>query len=159
MGGVSVAWAAGGCAVCAIVLWWRGVGGGRGGGWGGGGVGTGGGGLGGGVRGGEPKPYFLRLEEDNPNPPYRRVCYTFAWSAVLCFALMNLSGLVIAMASGVWYMKQIYQYAYFPVCGTVLLLGAMGVLPRVGRSTKGEGAERRDFFGSGWAVEGGTGLL
>jgi hypothetical protein len=39
---------------------------------------------------------------------------------------MNLSGLVIAVASGVWYMKQIYRYVYFPVCGTVLLLGAMG---------------------------------
>jgi hypothetical protein len=65
---------------------------------------------------------------------------------------MNLSGLLIAMASGVWYMKQIYQYAYFPVCGTILLLGAIGVLPRVRRSTKGEGMERRYFYGSVWAV-------
>jgi hypothetical protein len=65
---------------------------------------------------------------------------------------MNLSGLAIAMASGVWYMKQIYEYAYFPVCGTILLLGVMGVLPRVRRSTKGEGTERRYFYGSVWAV-------
>jgi hypothetical protein len=65
---------------------------------------------------------------------------------------MNLSGLTIAVASGVWYMKQIYRYVYFPVCGTVLLLGAMGVLPRVRRSTKGEGTERRYFYGSVWAV-------
>jgi hypothetical protein len=71
---------------------------------------------------------------------------------VLCFALMNLSGMVIAMASGVWYMKQIYRYVYFPVCGTILLLGVMGVLPRVRRSTKGEGTERRYFYGSVWAV-------
>jgi hypothetical protein len=71
---------------------------------------------------------------------------------VVCFALMNLSGLVIAMASGAWYMKQIYQYAYFPACGTILLLGAMGLLPRVRRSTKGEGTERRYFYGSVWAV-------
>jgi hypothetical protein len=49
-------------------------------------------------------------------------------------------------------MKQIYHYAYFPVCGTILLLGAMGVLPRVRRSTKGEGTERRYFYGSVWAV-------
>jgi hypothetical protein len=115
-------------------------------------VGTGTAGLRGQLPGVEPRPYILRFDEDKPNPLYRRVCYTFAWSAVLCFALMNLSGLLIAMATGVWYMKQIYHYAYFPVCGTVLLLGAMGVLPRVRRSTKGEGTERRYFYGSVWAV-------
>jgi hypothetical protein len=71
---------------------------------------------------------------------------------VLSFALLNLSGLVIAAASGIWYMRQIYQYAYFPIFGTILLLGAMGVLPRVRRSTKGEGTERRYFYGSVWAV-------
>jgi hypothetical protein len=49
-------------------------------------------------------------------------------------------------------MKQIYQYVYFSVCGTILLLGVMGVLPRVRRSTKGEGTERRYFYGSVWAV-------
>jgi hypothetical protein len=115
-------------------------------------VGTGAAGLRGQLPGVEARPYILRFDEDKPNPLYRRVCYTFAWSAVVSFALMNLSGLVIAMASGVWYMKQIYHYAYFPVCGMILLLGAMGVLPRVRRSTKGEGTERRCFYGSVWAV-------
>ena len=33
-----------------------------------------------------------------------------------------------------------------------LLLGAAGVLPRVRPSTKGEGTERRYFYGSVWAV-------
>ncbi len=115
-------------------------------------VGTGVAGLRGQLPGVEPRPYILRFDEDKPNPLYRRVCYTFAWSAVLSFALLNLSGLVIATATGVWYMKQIYRYAYLPVCGTILLLGAMGALPRVGRSTKGEGTERRYFYGSVWAV-------
>jgi hypothetical protein len=32
------------------------------------------------------------------------------------------------------------------------LLGALGQLPRVKRSTKGEGHERRYFYGSVWAV-------
>jgi hypothetical protein len=32
------------------------------------------------------------------------------------------------------------------------LLGALGQLPRVGRSTQGEGRERRYFYGSLWAV-------
>jgi hypothetical protein len=49
-------------------------------------------------------------------------------------------------------MKQLYQYVYFPLCALILLLGAFGKLPRVGRSTKGEGTERRYFYGSVWAV-------
>jgi hypothetical protein len=100
----------------------------------------------------EPCPYILRFDEDKPNPLYRRVCYTFAWSAALSFGLLNLSGLLIAATTGAWYMKQIYHYAYLPLCGTVLLLGALGMLPRVGPSTKGEGTERRYFYGTVWAV-------
>jgi hypothetical protein len=115
-------------------------------------VGTGIAGLRGRLPGVEPRPSILRFDEDKPNPLYRRVCYTFAWSAVLSFALLNLSGLLIAAATGSWYMKQIYSYAYFPVCGTILLLGAVGMLPRVRISTKGEGTERRYFYGSVWAV-------
>jgi hypothetical protein len=42
--------------------------------------------------------------------------------------------------------------AYFPMAGTIWLLGALGQLPRVKRSTKGEGHERRYFYGSVWAV-------
>jgi hypothetical protein len=100
----------------------------------------------------EPCPYILRFDEDRPNPLYRRVCYTFAWNAVLNFALLNLAGLAIAAASGAWYMKQIYVYAYSPLCALILLLGIAGKLPRVGPSTKGEGIERRYFYGSVWAV-------
>lgn len=102
--------------------------------------------------GSEPQPYILRFDEDKPNPLYRRACYTFAWNAVLSFALLNLSGLAIATITGVWTMKQIYHDAYLPLCATILLLGAAGRLPRVGRSTKGEGTERRYFYGSVWAV-------
>ena len=75
-----------------------------------------------------------------------------AWNAVINFALLNLVGLIIASITGVWYMSQLYHYAYFPLCGLILLLGALGALPRVGRSTKGEGIERRYFYGSVWAV-------
>jgi len=42
--------------------------------------------------------------------------------------------------------------AYFPLCAIVLLLGLFGLLPRVGRSTKGEGIERRYFYGAVWAA-------
>jgi hypothetical protein len=100
----------------------------------------------------EPRPYILRFTEDKPNPLYRKVCYTFAWNAVLTFMLLNLAGLVIAVVTGKWVMKQIYLQAYFPVCAVVLLLGLFGLLPRVGRSTKGEGIERRYFYGAVWAA-------
>lgn len=115
-------------------------------------AGTGAAGVRGMLPGVEPRPYILRFDEDKPNPLYRRVCYTFAWNAVLSYTLLNLIGLLIANTTGSWYMKQIYRYAYFPVCGAVLLLGAAGALPRVGPSTQGEGTERRYFYGSVWAA-------
>jgi hypothetical protein len=115
-------------------------------------LGTGIAALRGSLPGAEPAPYILRFDEDKPNPLYRRVCYTFAWSAVLSFALLNLAGIVIAVATGTWYMKQIYFYGYAPLCAIILILGAAGVLPRVRASTKGEGTERRYFYGSVWAV-------
>lgn len=115
-------------------------------------VGTGVAGLFGKLPGVEPRPYILRFDEAKRNPAYRRMCYTCAWNAVLSFALLNLSGLAIAAATGSWYMKQIYNYAYLPVCGVILLMGAAGALPRVGLSTKGEGIERRYFYGAVWAV-------
>jgi hypothetical protein len=116
-------------------------------------------GLRGSLPGSEPRPYILRFDEDKPNPLYRRVCYTFAWNAVLNFALLNLAGLVIAVFTGVWYMKQIYTYAYAPLCAFILLLGILGKLPRVGPSTKTEGMERRYFYGSVWAVTAAQTLL
>ena len=56
-------------------------------------------------------------------------------------------------------MSQLYKYAYFPLCGLILLLGALGKLPRVGPSTKGEGMERRYFYGTVWAVTAAQTLL
>ncbi|MGA3370635.1 MAG: hypothetical protein ABSC48_02620 [Terracidiphilus sp.] len=102
--------------------------------------------------GSEPAPYILRFDEDKPNPLYRRVCYTFAWNAALNYALLNLAGLTIAAATGLWRMKQIYYYAYLPLATLILLLGALGKLPRVEPSTKKEGTHRRYFYGTVWAV-------
>ncbi len=109
-------------------------------------------GLRGQLPGVEPAPYIIRFTEDRPNPLYRRVCYTFAWSAAITFAMLNITGLVVAIVTGEWYLKQIYRYAYFPIAGTVWLLGALGKLPRVMPSTKGEGHERRYFYGTVWAM-------
>jgi hypothetical protein len=102
--------------------------------------------------GAEPAPYILRFDEDRPNPLYRRICYSFAWNALLNFALLNLAGLMGAVATGRWQLKQIYQHGYFPLMIAILALGLLGALPRVRRSTKGEGWERRYFYGAVWSV-------
>jgi len=100
----------------------------------------------------EPAPYIIRFTEDRPNPLYRRICYTTAWGEAVAFAVLNIAGLAYAVATGEWRLKQMYEYFYFPLAGTVWLLGALGYLPRVKRSTAGEGHERRYFYGSVWAV-------
>ncbi len=115
-------------------------------------LGTGIAGLLGKLPGCEPAPYIIRFTEDRPNPLYRRICYTAAWGEIIAFALTNIAGLVGAVVTGDWYLRQIYRYAYFPLAGSVWLLGALGLMPRVKPSTAGEGHERRYFYGSVWAV-------
>lgn len=115
-------------------------------------AGTGAAAIRGRLPGAEPGPYILRFTEDRPNPLYRRVCYTFGWNAAVNFALMNLVGCVVAVVTGRWFMQQIYLRVYFPVLAIVVLMGIMGVLPRVRASTAGEGTERRYFYGTVWSV-------
>jgi hypothetical protein len=109
-------------------------------------------GLRGRLPGVEPRPYIIRFTEDKPNPLYRRVCYTFAWSALVTYALLNLTGMIGAIVTGHWRLRQIYDTAYLPIALGIWALGALGLLPRVKPSTKGEGHERRYFYGSVWAV-------
>jgi hypothetical protein len=66
--------------------------------------------------------------------------------------ILNLAGLVYALATGLWRLRQIYDAAYFPLAAAVILCGFLGWLPRVKPSTKGEGTERRYFYGAVWAV-------
>ena len=115
-------------------------------------VGTAVAGLRGRLPGVEPRPYIIRFTEDRPNPLYRRLCYTFAWSAVVTFAVLNVVGLIYAIATGEWRLRQMYDWGYYPLAVLIWVLGAAGQLPRVKRSTKGEGYERRYFYGSVWAV-------
>ena len=113
--------------------------------------GTGVAGMFGKLPGVEPKPYIIRFTEDRPNPMYRRVCYTLAWSELVTYAVLNIAGLFGASATGRWHLQQIYFRAYFPIAATLWILGALGSLPRVKRSTIGEGHERRYFYGTVWA--------
>ena len=108
-------------------------------------------GLRGQLPGVEPRPYIIRFVEDKPNPLYRRICYSFAWSIVITFAILNFTGLAVAAFTGVWRLKQIYFYGYLPIAGSIWILGAFGKLPRVKSSTQGEGHERRYFYGGVWA--------
>ncbi len=100
----------------------------------------------------EPRPYIIRFTEDRPNPLYRRVCYTFAWSAVVTFGTLHIVGLLVAIVTGEWSLKQMYEAGYYPLAVLIWVLGAAGQLPRVKASTKGEGHERRYFYGSVWAM-------
>lgn len=115
-------------------------------------IGTGIPGLLGRLPGVEPAPYIIRFTEDRPNPLYRRICYTVAWSELIAYTSINLAGLAGAVATGRWQLRQIYDSAYFPIVVTVWILGALGRLPRVKPSTRGEGDERRYFYGTVWAV-------
>jgi len=115
-------------------------------------AGTGIAGLLGKLPGCEPAPYIIRFTEDRPNPLYRRICYTLAWGEMVAFAVINVAGLVGAVMTGRWFVRDIYDYAYFPIAGTMWMLGALGQLPRVKASTAGEGHERRFFYGTAWAV-------
>ena len=115
-------------------------------------IGTGIAGWRGRLPGVEPAPYILRFHEDRPNPLYRRVCYTLAWSEVVAYAVLNLVAIVDAIVNGEWRARVIYDAGYFPIAITMWTLGALGLLPRVRRSTQGEGHERRYFYGSVWAV-------
>jgi hypothetical protein len=100
----------------------------------------------------EARPLIVRFIEDRPNPVHRRVCYTVAWSELVAFTVLEAAGLVIAVATGHWYLRQVYRLAYLPVAGAVWIAGGLGWLPRARASTRGEGYERRYFYGTVWAV-------
>ncbi len=73
--------------------------------------------------------------------------------------ICGIPGLVVAVVTGGWYLKQIYTYAYFPLYLTILLLGALaGILPRVRLpSTKGEGTGEALFLWVGMGSDAGAG--
>ena len=100
----------------------------------------------------EARPLIVRFIEDCPNPIHRRICYTIAWGELFTFTIVNLMGLVFAVVTGEWHLKEIYRTAYFPLSALVWLVGVLGYLPRARASTRGEGYERRYFYGAVWAV-------
>jgi len=114
--------------------------------------GTGLAGLGGWLPGTESRRSIFSSTEDAPNPFYRRVCYTCAWSAMIAFVCLNLTGLVIALQTQQWHLRQLYDLAYFPMVITIWSFGIIGLLPRARWSTKNEQQERCYFYGAVWTV-------
>lgn len=100
----------------------------------------------------ETRPYVMFFTEDKPNRLYRRVCYTVAWSVVVAYAAINVTGLVVAILTGRWMMHQLYAWAFPPVMMCVWVVGALGWLPRAKKSVQYEGYERRVFYGAVWTV-------
>ena len=97
-----------------------------------------------------PRLTILRFTEDKPNPLYRRICYTFAWGRRRQLRGIEPGGPRGRRCDGpVVFESRFYLSAYFPLYLTILALGAAGILPRVRRSTQGEGTERRYFYGIG----------
>ena len=77
------------------------------------------------------RAYHRSFTEDRPNPLYRRICYTLAWSEVIAFAVLNIAGLATAVLTGAWRLRQMYEVAYFPIVISIWVMGALGRLPRV----------------------------
>jgi hypothetical protein len=106
-------------------------------------VGTGIAGLRGRLPGVEPRPYIIRFTEDRPNPLYRRVCYTFAWSAAVTFAVLNI---VCCRPRDRNLAAPPDAMPRASVAGSIWLLGLAGDC--LGWPDQREGHERRYFYGS-----------
>ena len=78
------------------------------------------------------------------------MCYTVAWGEAVAFAVLNIVGLIVAIATGTWMLK---RSTTTPTSAGRVGCGARrtGLLPRVKPSTAGEGHERRYFYGTVWA--------
>jgi hypothetical protein len=100
----------------------------------------------------EPRPYITHWGVHQPNLPYRLVCYTAAWIALLVPYTLNLLGLVIANLTGEWKLKPMYNWLYYVLALAVVLATALGYTPRARRSTRAEGSERAWFYVAIWTV-------
>ncbi len=109
-------------------------------------------GLKGRLPGVEPRPYITHYGMEQPNLPYRVVCYTAAWIDILVPFALNLAGLLVAAFTGKWLLSDLYYYAYYPLAIVVILGTVLDWTPRARRSTVNEGAEKAWFYVGIWTV-------
>jgi hypothetical protein len=100
----------------------------------------------------EPAPYVKYFGADQPNVPYRVVCYTAAWIDLLVPFVLNLLGLGLAVAMGKWFLSELYFYLYYPFAVAIVLATLFDLTPRARRSTKNEGEEKGWFYVAIWTV-------
>jgi hypothetical protein len=100
----------------------------------------------------ESEPYIRFYGIDQPNLPYRVVCYTAAWIDALVPFTLNMLGMMIAVATGKWMVRQLYDWLYYPLALAVVLATALDWTPRAKRSTKFEGEERAWFYTALWTI-------
>jgi hypothetical protein len=109
-------------------------------------------GLAGRLPGVEPRPYVTHYGVDQPNLPYRVVCYTAAWIDLLVPFALNLIGLVLAAVTGRWLLADLYAYLYYPLAVAIVMSTFLNWTPRARRSTANEGAEKAWFYVAIWTV-------
>ena len=109
-------------------------------------------GLVGRLPGGEPKPYITHYGVDQPNLPYRVVCYTAAWIDLLVPFALNAIGLTVAVFTGRWVIEDLYVWLYYPLLALIVLATLLDWTPRAKRSTKFEGSEKAWFYVAIWTV-------
>ena len=109
-------------------------------------------GIAGRLPGVEPQPYVTHFGVHQPNLWYRLVCYTAAWIVLLVPFTLNFVGLFVAVFTGMWNLKQLYSWFYYPLAALIVLATAFDWTPRARRSTANEGAERAWFYVAIWTV-------
>ncbi|MGH9412785.1 MAG: hypothetical protein ACRD0Y_03505 [Terriglobales bacterium] len=102
--------------------------------------------------GAETRPYITHYGLDWPNLGYRIACYTAAWIAIVVPWLLNLTGLIIAAASGRWMLQQLYGWPYDAIAVAIVVVAGLNCLPRARRSIRNEGAERAWFYIGVWTA-------
>ena len=100
----------------------------------------------------EPRPYVRYYGADQPNLPYRVVCYTAAWIDLLVPFTLNFLGVVLAVMLGRWFLAELYTFLYYPLALAVTLVAYLDWLPRARRSASNEGAEKGWFYVAIWTV-------
>lgn len=100
----------------------------------------------------EPRPYITHYGADQPNLPYRVVCYTAAWIDIIVPFTLNLIGLIVASLTGVWTLQELYLRLYYPLALAVVLATLFDLTPRARRSTIQEGVEKAWFYVGIWTV-------
>jgi hypothetical protein len=100
----------------------------------------------------EPQPYITHYGTDQSNVAYRMVCYTAAWIDLVAPFALNFFGLLIAVMTGRWIMRELYLWLYWPIAIAIVAATALGVTPRAAATTRNEGAERAWFYVAIWSV-------